>query len=322
VRLRPLGSALVATIALVSSAFASGACTSAEERACRVGADCASGVCGPDGVCAGDGASAPPGPGGPGARGPDAGDGGATADDGGGDAALAGCVPNHDGTIARDEVPLAAGLRATFRVARNADFTTAGVTGPGGTETWDLSVAFPNDANVLVETDALDGKWFSATFPGASYASTLSASSNLIGVFEISPSALVLRGVVSPDDGLAKTELTNSPAAAILSFPLKLGATWTTTANVTGTASGYPAVYTEQYDSKVDAEGALVTPLGTFDVLRVAVVLTRTVGVVPTVTRSFAFVSECYGTVATITSNAGEAAPEFTHAAEIRRIAP
>src|SRR5438105_416941 len=32
------------------------------------------------------------------------------------------CSPNHDGVIARGEVPLAAGLDATFRVATNVTF--------------------------------------------------------------------------------------------------------------------------------------------------------------------------------------------------------
>ena len=60
-----------------------------------------------------------------------------------------------------------------------------------------------------------------------------------------------------------------------------------------------------------------------FDVLRVKVVLVRTIGVLPSTTiRTFAFVTECYGTVATVTSKKDDANEEFTVAAEIRRIAP
>jgi hypothetical protein len=91
---------------------------------------------------------------------------------------------------------------------------------------------------------------------------------------------------------------------------------------VSGTASGVAAFYTEKYDQKVDARGELVTPFGSFDVLRVKVVLTRTVGAVITVTRTYAFVTECFGTVASITSNANELQEEFTTAAELRRITP
>lgn len=53
------------------------------------------------------------------------------------------------------------------------------------------------------------------------------------------------------------------------------------------------------------------------------IALVRTIGVLPSITiRSFAFVTECYGTVATVTSNDNEANAEFTAAKELRRIAP
>src|SRR5207247_460866 len=132
------------------------ACTSGDGRECRVGADCASGVCTADGACLrgaapGSDASTPP----------PATDGGGddASTDAGGDASLPGCTPNHDYTITRDEVPIAPGLRATFRVAQNEDVSTAGTTGPTGKRIWDLSGALPSDANVLVETLPLAGKW-------------------------------------------------------------------------------------------------------------------------------------------------------------------
>ena len=111
-------------------------------------------------------------------------------------------------------------------------------------------------------------------------------STDLLGVFETSPGALLLRGVVSPTETASKTELTNTPAVSVLKFPLTKGAKWTTDADVGGTAQGVAlfGTYTEKYTSEVDAEGTLKTPLGTFDVLRVKVVLTRTIGVLPSTT--------------------------------------
>ncbi len=58
------------------------------------------------------------------------------------------------------------------------------------------------------------------------------------------------------------------------------------------------------------------------EVQRVRVKLTRTVAFTPTVTRSFLFVAECFGTVATLTSQPNESANEFSSAAEVRRLAP
>ncbi len=56
--------------------------------------------------------------------------------------------------------------------------------------------------------------------------------------------------------------------------------------------------------------------------MRVGVVLTRTIGIVPTVVRTFAFVSECVGTVGSVRSNDNEDSPEFTQVSEVRRIDP
>ena len=58
---------------------------------------------------------------------------------------------------------------------------------------------------------------FAPKFSGATYALKLQEGSDLLGVFETSPGALLLRGVVSPnDDAFTKTELTNTPAVSTL----------------------------------------------------------------------------------------------------------
>ncbi len=300
------------------------ACATDSTRECRIGADCASGVCGSDGQCIAQG-DVPVVD----AAGTDANtgnDGRVPPGDAGGDAALPGCTPNKDGTITRDEVPIAAGLHATYKIATEAEISTAGTAGTGTRRVWDFSGALPSDSSVIVETQPLKGKWYEAKYAGATYASKLSQSSDLLGVFETSPGALLLRGVVSPTDTAStKTELTDSPAVSVLKFPLTMGATWKAATKVSGTASGVAlfGTYDESYVSKVDAVGDLKTPLGTFDVQRVQVVLTRTIGILPATTvRTYAFVTECYGTIASITSSDNETNVEFTHAAEIRRIAP
>ena len=306
---------VVGVVGVVGTA---GCATSGPE--CSRGADCASGACSATGRCM------PPG------------DVDATTDattavdtDAGADASEpleagpvgdAGCVPNKDFRITREEVPLAAGLRATYKVAKDADIATAGTPLGDGTRSWDLSAELPGDALALVETQRVEGKWFAADFAGASYATKLSARSELLGVFELSPGALKLRGVVSPADGVTRTNVAYSPAVDVLAFPLEMGKAFTTTSTVTGLASGVFSTYSEKYDSAVDARGTLKTPLGTFTVLRVRTTLTRTVGLLVTVVRSFAWVTECYGTVATATSADNEANAEFTRASEVRRISP
>lgn len=297
---------------------ATGCATSGPE--CSRGADCASGACSATGRCV------PPFEVDAATDAPTDVDVDAGADVGepleAGPVGDAGCVPNKDFRITREEMPLGAGLRATYKVAKDADISTAGTPLVDGTRAWDLSADLPGDALALVETQRLDGKWFAGDFAGASYATKLSVRSELLGVFELTPAALKLRGVVSPEDGLTKTNVAYTPAVDVLAFPLEAGKAFSTTSTVSGFASGVFSTYSEKYESSVDARGTLKTPLGTFTVLRVRTTLTRTVGILVTVVRSFAWVTECYGTVATATSADNEANAEFTRSSEVRRIAP
>ncbi len=315
--------ALPAFAALASTtvaALASGCAASGPE--CSRGTDCPTGACNATGRCvpaseldaAADAAPLPPAE-------DAATDGGEPPTDTG-PGIDGGCVPNKDFRITREEVPLAAGLRATYKVAKDATVSTAGTPGADGARVWDLSMDLPGDGLALVETQKLDDKWFKDDFKGATYATKLSERNTLLGVFEITPAALKLRGVVSPDDGLTKTNVAYAPAVDVLAFPLEVGKAFVTTATVTGYASGVLSSYTEKYDSAVDAKGTMKTPLGTFTVLRVRTTLTRTLGLLVTTVRSFAWVTECYGTVASATSADNEANAEFTRSAEVRRIAP
>jgi hypothetical protein len=318
----------VAIPVAVLAVLAIGACSSSATQ-CRVGADCASGVCNSSGHCVPASSSHV-----------DSGvvptDSGTTMDDGGAvdspivtdtgspfEGADGGfCVPNDDGTIVREEVPMLPGLHANFEIAENVTVDSAGVTNANGTRSWDLSGALSGDHTVLVTTDAPAGQWFSSHYTSATYTTKLSDTAPLLGVFEGTSAALLLLGVASPTSGTGQTELTYNPPANALGVPMSLGTTWTSNSNVTGMAEGLVADYFEQYSSKVDAQGTLKVPYGTFDVLRVQTTLTRTLGGVATITRSFNFVAECFGPIASLTSQTDETQVEFTNAAEARRLTP
>jgi hypothetical protein len=104
-------------------------------------------------------------------------------------------------------------------------------------------------------------------------------------------------------------------------LPLTPSLTWSVDTTITGLAQGFSSFYTESYESRVDALGTMDTPYGAFPVSRVAVDLTRNTGVIST-RRSFAFIAECYSTIATVVSQDYEDGAEFTDAAEVRRLAP
>lgn len=298
-----------------------GACGD-DARECRVGADCASGACSPEGRCLPlDSAQ------------PEAGD-PEPVEAGGGDSspsvdaqsdAGGGCVPNNDGVITRDEVPLGAGLYANYRIGYAESVSTAGTPRGDGKRDWDFSQALTSDSTVRIETQPLTGKWFESEYPGATYVAKLSQNQDALGIFETTPAALILRGVASSTDGITKTLLQHDPKVVTLAYPLTLDAEWSTEADVDGYYQGVLytlANYTETYAAKVDAAGTLKTPLGSFEVLRVNTLLTRSINYFVTRIRTFSFVTECYGTIATVTSQDNESTVEFTNAAEIRRIAP
>lgn len=303
----------------VALGLAAAASCSSSARECNVGADCASGACNLNGTCAplGDGGGHPVEAGKDVASPKDAGslEESAPPLDGS-------CTANDSGTILRSQVVLLAGLHATFRIAENATVSTAGETLPDGSRAWDLTGALPGDTDVLVGTLTTAGAWYASAFATASYASQLTNTSTLLGVFQATESALLLQGVVSPAGGLTETELTYKPAVTTLQFPLMQGATWSTSASVNGKADGVLSVYTEDYTSTDDAHGTMKTPLATFEVQRVGTVLKRKVGIVTTTIRSYVFVTDCYGAVAAMTSKDNEPNAEFTTASEVRRIAP
>lgn len=310
-----------------------GACSGESEAPCRVAADCASGVCNSDGTCAavadtrdgvGDGDDAP-----------DASD---TADGNDADSAtpvdttspsdsdtrpdtdVSGvCAPNGDGTIERAEVPIAPGLQATFAIATDVAFDTRGTV--GATPRWDMS-AFAGDTKVLVETLDPAPMWFGVDYPSATYATKLAADSELIGVFEAKPDGLYLLGVVSPEDGFTRTQLTYDPPARLLAYPMTKGKTWTSTSSVSGVTSGIATFATETYEGSIDADGTLKTPFADFATLRAIVSLERWVGVALYTEVSHLWVTECFGTVATVRSKGYATGPELSEAAELRRLSP
>ena len=324
-----LRSSAVAALIGLGGLFA--ACANTDTVHCRVGADCVSGVCNADGTCEPSGTTTTTegGSGGTGQTGGGGATGGTSQTGGsGGDTSSGGsggsgsCLPNDDGTVTSKEAPFAAGLSAKYKVAENATFDTTGTKNADGTRDWDFTPMLSGDQTVLVETIDPAGTWWASDFAGATYASRLSQSADLLGVFEVTADALLLRGVVSPTDGFTATNLQYDPPVKVLVFPMKKGDTWTTTSTVTGTASGVAAFYSETYSAEVDVAGTAKTPYAQFPVLRVGTDLTRVVGALVTTSRTYSFVAECFGPVATVVSTTNELGTEFTSTSEVRRLSP
>ncbi len=297
-----------AELLLLCSIGIAAGCADGSRAACTSDPACASGFCRADGTCAPE---TPP-------------DAGGTGDDATADAPPTGlCTPNHDGMVTQAELPLIAGRMATFRVAANSVFSTAGTAQPNNERRWDLSGQLAGDADRAIALGATAGEWWTASFPGATYTAPLGSDSDLLGVFKVTSTVVVLLGVVSPDAGSTRTELAYDPPATILQLPITAGASWSSTSTVTGLAAGFFTTYSERYTSAVDQIGDMDTPYGEFPVVRVATDLARTSGVVTLLTqRTFAWISECFGAVANVSSQTFETEPEFSDPAEVRRLAP
>jgi hypothetical protein len=276
-----------------------------DEPVCVQDIDCASGFCKADGTCGPADVDA------------------AVGGDAPGDAIAGTCTPDHDGAIGANEIPLAAGKSARFRVATNATFDTAGQANGDGSRSWDLTGTLAGDVDREVTLLAPAGQWWEASFPGATYAVKLSESADLLGVFTVKAAAVELVGVVSPEAGTFRTELAYDPPAAILAVPFSAGNTWSSTSTVSGTAQGAIVAYTERYQSRVDEVGTMTTPYGPFPVLRIATDLERTQGLATLAkNRTFAWTAECFGSVATVTSRDFESEAEFNDPAEVKRLVP
>ncbi len=230
------------------------------------------------------------------------------------------------GTVTSAQYPVGPNLAATYEISEDAGFDSTGEAQGDGGFIWDMSGQFGNDHAVLVQTEPLSSEWFGSSFPNGSYAVTLSDTATELGVFGTTGGAINLLGVASPSGGAGDTELSYAPPVAVLTFPFQLSSTWSTNSTVNGTLEGVPdAIYTEDYTSQVDKTGTVIVPSGTpFPVLRVRTDLTRTVGLLVVTQRTFAFVTPCFGTVATLVSQLDEPAPgqtEFSNPSELERLA-
>jgi hypothetical protein len=330
---------LVTLVTLVSASALLGACAASKESTvdtCNVGADCASGVCTAQGVCvpvadaaadtqAGNDAADTGAPEASADARPDA----TTTDAPPGDTPTTGCTPNGDYVITAQELPLGPGLKATYRVAASVTIDTTGTAQADGTRNWDFSGALAGDKNVLLETSSPTGAWWASSYPTATYAVPLSSTSDLLGVFKLDAVSLSLLGIVSPTNvATTKTNVSYGTPVPVTKLPLQMGSAWTVTnVNVTGTYQGTAGyTYYETYDIRVDAKGHLTTPFGVFPVLRVSTLLSKTIGLYTTKTRTYGYMAECFGTVASAVSTTPttgtDPGAEFTSASELRRLAP
>ncbi|MBA2539118.1 MAG: hypothetical protein H0V17_05735 [Deltaproteobacteria bacterium] len=230
---------------------------------------------------------------------------------------LPSCVPNRDGVITADELPVPLGFTAAYYAGTDTPVMIA------GTDAWDLSAELATDAVVALGPLALVDQWYAAEFPGAAFVTD--AGGGLDGVFHQDAQALWLHGTASqePAPAAGKTLVRYAEPIAVLRFPLTDGLSFQSTGDINGTIAGLPFIGADEVAVEIAGSGRLDLPYVRFSpVLRVRTQVVRRPSSGPAVgKRSTSFVFECFGEVAHADSKLDETNPDFTVAAALRRFA-
>lgn len=246
----------------------------------------------------------------------------------GGGTGLPGCPVVHDDQLTAAELPTSLGIELRFIEAKSDDGIPVDLVGEladDDVREWRFEQAMPGDGPIGVVAEAIDGKWFAAEFPGASYTTKIDSAGVNYGVFARDDDAIRILGVASAEEGT--TLLKYDPPVDVVQFPLALGASWTSTAANAGTFESNDYYQsTDVYETTVDAVGRVVTSAGGFDVMRLRVVQSVDVPIIffPFNLHyqwvRYSFVTACYGEIAHVDSLEGETENVFTTAGLVRRV--
>lgn len=235
---------------------------------------------------------------------------------------LPSCVPNRDGVITADEMPIALGATVDYYASpANATRTI----NTSGTTKWDLSEERADDVVIALGPVELKNQWYASQFPAGQFA--VDAGGGLDGIYHQDDAALWLDGTASHDMAPAagKTLVRYPQPIATLRFPIADGDAYTTTAQIPdGVVAGLPFIGTDEVAVDITGGGRLDVPYVQFSPafrVRTSVVRKPSTGTPVVTRRTTIFLFECFGEVARAESRVDETAADFTTAAYLRRFA-
>jgi hypothetical protein len=225
------------------------------------------------------------------------------------------CVPNRDGAITADELPIALG--ATLAYYTGANRTIDQTLHDGA---WRFAEERADDQVVEVGPVALRDQWYAASFPSGQF--VVDAGTGIDGIYHQDTQALWLDGTASHAE-TPKTLVVYQPPLAVLRFPVTAGDSFTTTVTLTNaTINGLPFNGEDDFAVTVRASGRLDLPYVRFSpALEVQTQAVRRSGTTMTSRRTTLFLFECFGEVTRAESKPDETNPDFTTAAYLRRFA-
>jgi len=225
--------------------------------------------------------------------------------------ALPECLPDRDGAITADELPVALGVTATYYVSRDVAIDNRDA------EIWDYDEERAGDDVIALGPVALGAQWYAPEFPTGQFVVDG-------GIYHQTEQALFLDGLASETEA-PKTLIRYDQPIPVLRFPLVDGDSFQATGTITqGTVMGLPFNGQDELTVEVQGEGRIDLPYVRFSpALRVLThVVRRPSSGSPVVgRRTVIYLFECFGEVTRAESAVDEPNPDFTTAATLRRFA-
>lgn len=245
----------------------------------------------------------------------------------GADAAPLSCAPNLDGVITAQELSPTLDVAANYLVSPQGTQRTVDLVGMivDGRHQWSFAIDYADDRAATLTATQVAGKWYAASFPTGQFTTPIDAGGTIDGIYVHDDGGMYLLGVAShvenPPEG--KTLLVYDQPIPLFKFPLAPPLSWSASGNVSNaTLRGLPYAGKDTYEVSDDAVGKLVLHDFTFDQvhrIRTKVTVAPSAGA-PTTQFQVSFVGECFGEVTRATSKNNETNPDFTTAAELRRL--
>lgn len=237
------------------------------------------------------------------------------------------CIPNLDGVIEADELPLVLGTEVSYVVSPPGELRTVDIegAGEGTTRAWDWSVDLADDQLARVSAVPIDGRWYADRFPSDAFIAPFDDDGAVETISRRDDGGLYILGVASrePDPPTGRTLLIYDEPVALVRFPIETGAKYTSVGTIEDAVfSGIPYAARDTYEVEVAAVGELRLPTLSFaqaHQVRVNLTVEPALGDATSV-RQVSYFFECFGEVARATSQRDEPDPNFTEAAEVRRL--
>jgi hypothetical protein len=231
-------------------------------------------------------------------------------------AEVASCIPNRDGKITADELPIALGRTAPYYAGKDRPLDQLLHDGA-----WDFSAERAGDDVVAIGPSPLRDQWYASSFAAGQFA--VDAGGGLDGIYHQDAQALWLDGTASQTED-NKTLIVYPQPLAVLRFPVAVDDMYMQTvalANVT--INGLPFNGTDELTIEVIESGELDLPYVQFSpTMRVRTsAIRRPSNGGMTSRRQTLWLFECFGEIARAESRPDETNADFTNAAYLRRFA-